>query len=383
MKLLCNYYIRNYGSVLQSYATFITLKSIDNNVEVIRYKNRSSFKAKLEIALRIRLKYLMNIKMVKNKLRKVFKGDHDYIDILTRRGEKFDQFNALFLDFTNEFGSIEDVCKSLEKDKYIIIGSDQLWGPEDIICDYHTLNWVPEGVSKIAYATSFGVSELPCYLKERTKVFLNKMDMISCRETAGVEIIKNLLGQSVPQVCDPTLLLSRKKWDEIASERKIVDEPYIFVFFIGDNPIQRKRVATLRGATGYKIVSIQHLDQYIPSDEHFADITVNDASPQEFISLIKQAEYVVTDSFHATIFSVIYEKRFLTFNRYESNSSGSRNSRIDSICNKLGLNERRCNPDDDIYEKINNDIDFKKVNHILNVWRKESINYLTKALEVK
>ena len=380
MKLICNYYIRNYGSVLQSYATFRVLNELGHDTQVICYRDRPSRKAKAEIALRIRLKYLADRSMVKQKVRKLLHGDGAFAHILQSRGEAFDVFNRDVLRLTEPCDSPSDAAACLEPGETVVIGSDQLWGPEDIIRDYHTLNWVPAGHRKVAYATSFGVKQLPKFVQERAKRFLSDMDRISVREVSGVEIVDALTGKEVPQVCDPTLLLPGEAWADLAAPR-LVEEPYIFLFFIGDNPGQRKAVGDFARRRHLKIVAIQHLDRYIASDEGIADLTFNAASPREFLALIRDASYVFCDSFHAAIFSVQFEKRFLIFNRYGDNAYGSRNSRIDSLCSRLGMEDRRAGEGDDLDRKIDQPVDYRRVKEALNQWRTASLDYLQKALE--
>lgn len=380
MKLICNYYIRNYGSALQSYATFRILNELGHDTQVICYRDKPSRKAKAEIALRIRLKYLADRSMVKQKVRKLLRGDGAFARILQSRGEAFDVFNRDVLRFTEPCDSPSDAAACLEPGETVVIGSDQLWGPEDIIRDYHTLNWVPTGHRKVAYATSFGVKQLPKFVQERAKRFLSDMDRISVREVSGVEIVDALTGKEVPQVCDPTLLLPGEAWADLAAPR-LVEEPYIFLFFIGDNPGQRKAVRDFARRRHLKIVAIQHLDRYIASDEGIADLTFNAASPREFLALIRDASYVFCDSFHAAIFSVQFEKRFLIFNRYGDNAYGSRNSRIDSLCSRLGMEDRRAGEGDDLDRKIDQPVDYRRVKEALNQWRAASLDYLQKALE--
>ena len=379
MKLVCNYYIRNYGSVLQSYATFKTLRYFDEDVAVLQYVDRPNWKAKLEIAARIRWKYLFSPKMLRQKIRKLLSGDNEYQNIVRSRGAVFDDFNSDVLRFSVAYKTQDEIIKGLAEGEIIVIGSDQLWGPEDIIRDYHTLTWVPKTSKKIAYATSFGVKELPPFLEKRATTFLDNMSSISVREDAGCKIVRNLTGRDVLQVCDPTLLLKREDWDVIATE-KLLDEPYIFCFFIGNNPKHRELSTEFSRITGLKIAAILHLDQYIPSDEGYAHYSFNNASPGDFISLIKNADYILTDSFHTTIFSVIYEKKFIVFNRYGENEFGSRNSRIDSLCDKLQISSRRYKEAGSIINQIRSEIDYQNVKSNVSDWRDESLAYLKNAI---
>lgn len=382
MKLICNYYIGNYGSVLQSTASFIALKKIDPDIKVIRYIPSVSRKAKIEIDFRVRLKYIFNTKMLKSKVNKVLFGKSGFgNDIMERRSARFKIFTENYLSFTQEYKNEMQIAADFKDQEVLVIGSDQLWGPEDIIKDYHTLTWVPTGVRKVSYATSFGVSELPHYLYKRTRRFLNRMDSISVREEQGVDIVSELSDNTAVQVCDPTLLLTPEEWEQIIPKTDNKIGKYIFCFFIGDNPEQRVFAKKMKEITGYSLVAIQHLDKYIESDEGFADMVFNDASPDEFVNLIRNAEYIVCDSFHAMIFSVLNRKRFILFNRYAENEVGSRNSRIDSICRKLNITDRRCSDAANPNEWIDKNIDFDSVFKLIDMWREESKSYIEHAIK--
>jgi hypothetical protein len=138
-----------------------------------------------------------------------------------------------------------------------------------------------------------------------------------------------------------------------------------------------KRLAEI---TGYKIVSIRHIDEYIKEDENFGDIAINDAGPSEFVNIVKNAEIILADSFHATIFSVIFNKRFFVLNRFANNSSQSTNSRIDSLLEILNLEDRRIANVEDVENRYNDTIDYQKVNEILKNWSGESKEYLKNSL---
>ena len=119
------------------------------------------------------------------------------------------------------------------------------------------------------------------------------------------------------------------------------------------------------------------MDQYVEADEQFGDCAPYDIGPVEFLNLIRLAEYVCTDSFHGTCFSVIHHKKFVVFNRYSDGSITSKNSRIDSLCHNLGLKNRRYSGD---IMKIMEDIDYLDVEKKLEVLRKQTDDYLDNAL---
>lgn len=178
-------------------------------------------------------------------------------------------------------------------------------------------------------------------------------------------------------------------WEDYAQMKKMrcknvyhingvgVDEPYIFAYFLGANPEYRKQVQKLAESTGLKIVALRHMDQYVENDEAFGDYAPYDVAPDRFLNFIRGAEYVCTDSFHGTCFSIINEKKFMIFNRYANASATSKNSRIDSLCQNLGVSERRFSGD--ILE-IQKDINYAEVKNNLNNLQQKTIEYLDAAL---
>ena len=117
------------------------------------------------------------------------------------------------------------------------------------------------------------------------------------------------------------------------------NEPYIFCYFLGNNPPHRKFVKRLSEKTGYKIVALIHLDEYVKSDENFADISPFDVDPSDFLNLIKNASFVCTDSFHCSVFSMLYKRIFFTFRRYSRQTKSSTNTRLDTLFSLAGITD--------------------------------------------
>ena len=161
-----------------------------------------------------------------------------------------------------------------------------------------------------------------------------------------------------------------------------IENPYIFCFFLGDNPNHRDFARKFKKETCLPIVYMQHLEEYIKIDNVFADKCINDASPADFINLIKNAEYVICDSFHASIFSIIFKKQFFTLNRYAMNTSNSRNTRIESLFSKLGLENRHIKGTELISDLLKVSTDYKSVHNIWREWKNESIDFLKNALGI-
>ena len=122
------------------------------------------------------------------------------------------------------------------------------------------------------------------------------------------------------------------------------------------------------------------MDEFVREDEDFADLTPYDVGPEEFVDLVSRAEYVCTDSFHGTVFSIIFGRRFFTFNRFSQSSTISTNTRIDSLLAMLSLEDRRKTGSEDISECMAQKIDFDRAYEKLEQKQKEAEDYLKRAL---
>lgn len=324
---------------------------------------------------------LSKLGMATNVLRrKLSKGAYKENTII--RNKKFDDFYKERFRLSEKYTSKADLGNKC-KDKYgaVLVGSDQLWLPGNIAGDYYTLNFVPKEVNTIAYATSFGQSTLPSDSAKKATVFLKKIRHIGVREESGQKLVKELAERSVPVVCDPTLLFTGDEWMSIQKEEAKINEPYILCYFLGNNPPHREFAKRLKEKTGCKIVALTHLDEYVKSDEGYADYTPYDVDPADFLNLIRNAQYVCTDSFHCSLFSMLYKKEFFTFKRYARKTKSSTNSRLDTLFNLAGVKGRVLNGDEDIQTCLDMNIDYENVYNNLQKIREESYQYLITALK--
>ena len=216
--------------------------------------------------------------------------------------------------------------------------------------------------------------------KSRTKKYLNRIQRISVRENRGAEIVNELTGKTVPVLMDPVFVFDKEAWDNLISPQPIEWKDYIFCYFLGSNPEHREAAQRLALETGLKIVTLRHLDRYNAMDETFGDYAPYDVSPQRFLDILRGATYICTDSFHGTAFSIIFEKQFLVFDRYNAKSSNSKNSRIDSVCRNLDLNDRRFRDVECITEQMKSPIDYSLVLDKLQFYADKTKDYLKTAL---
>ena len=377
------YFKHNYGSMLQAFATQKVLDNMGLENETFNITDNIDFK-------KGKSKYyksqVFNFKFIRSKLGmvklKVDKKVHRALGKnIAIRDKKYKEFQKEF-NLTSPQISYAELTENAEKYSSIIVGSDQLWLPVNVVADYYTLNWVPDDINKISYATSFGISEIPTKYKDKYKQFLNRINYISVREDKGCNIVRDLTGREAELVCDPTMLLSKQEWMQIQEEKPVVEENYILCYFLGKNIEHRKFAERLKEKTGYKIVSLNHADEYVKYSDKFADIIPYDIGPKEFLNLIRNAKYVCTDSFHGTVFSLINNVEFFTFERYKSkNGKVSTNSRIYSLLGLMNLQERILKGNENIENLIEAKVDFENVNEKLLQFREKSKQFLVQALK--
>lgn len=377
------YFKHNYGSMLQAYATQQVLDNMGIENETINIDENVDFangKKKYYMTQITNFTFIKSkLGMIKLKFDKKLKKDlGKNISIRDKKYNEFEQKFRLTYPYKT-YAELTEKCKDYSS---ILVGSDQLWLPVNVVADYYTLNWVPDNVNKISLATSFGVSTVPDKYKDSYKKFLNRIDNLSVRESAGVKLVSELSNKEATLVCDPTLLLTKQEWMEIQQEERIIKDKYILCYFLGNNIEHRKFAERLKEKTGYKIVSLNHADEYVKYSDIFADETPYDIGPAEWINLIRNAEYVCTDSFHGTVFSLINNTKFFTFERYSNkNSKVSTNSRIYSLLEIVNLKERILSGTENVEDVLKYNIDFDKVNIKLADFRNQSKTFLEKALK--
>lgn len=379
------YFKNNYGSMLQAYAT---KKILDNNNipnETINIDNNIDFK-------KGKRKYyasqLFNFKFIKSKFGMIkLKLDKKIVKDLGKnisiRDSKYKEFRKEFnLSIScPDYKSLSEMADAKYSD--VIVGSDQLWLPVNVVSDYYTLNWVSDNINKISYATSFGISKIPDKYTDEYKKFLSRINYLSVREESGKKICDEY-GISSKVVCDPTILLTKEEWEQESVQERIVPDKYILCYFLGSNIEHRKFAEKLKEKTGYKIVSLNHADEYVKYSDTFADITPYDIGPREWINLIKNAEYVCTDSFHGTVFSLLFNKTFFDFRRYSESNKMSTNSRIDSLLDLAGVDKNRIlTGNEDVDTVIKYKINYSKVNKNIDKIRQESKEWLLNSITYK
>lgn len=340
----------NYGALFQAYALSVTLRQMGHDTQIIQYKNKVIERREHGTNC-FSIRGILNLLVIGNGFK--------------RKEKKFRAFNALYLKSTSECDTttIADVCRGFDK---IITGSDQVWNLSLTGYDLHYfLDFVTVPEKKVAYAPSFGESVIPKNYVSKIISLLKDFYALSVRESFGASFISNLLGLEVPVVLDPTLLLEKENWEGLINihPRK---KPYILVYLPHKKDVCFSFAKKLQEKTGYKIIYLSISPRIIRGVK-----TIYDASPQEWLSWIYYADYVITGSFHGTAFSLNFEKQFF----YESLG---KDSRIDSLASLAGIVSQNIATAD-----IDNVIDYSKVKDKLLRVRNMSLLWLNNAIENK
>lgn len=380
--------VDNYGTALQAVATLKTVNELGREGRLIRYKRKYTISYVLKQLPR--LFDSANIKGIKRSItrKKNLKRSSKFKNNIELKKVRFTEFRKKFFPeyLVDTYEGYAALASGSDKYDAFVVGSDQLWLPSGLKTNFYNLNFVSEKVKKISYATSFGVSLIPKRQKVKTAEYLNRINYLSVRELAGAKIIKELTGRSAYVACDPVMLINKNYWDDmIAQEEMPADlsaKSYVLTYFLGGNIQVRHAARTIADKKGLLLAPIKFVEDYYSIDEKYGDIELTGLTPIQFIKLIKNAAYVLTDSFHGTAFSIIYEKKFLTAYRFSNNDKLSKNCRIDTILDKFDLKSRLYVGSTSPEEQILEPIDYDKVNHKREAWQKESLEFLKEALEI-
>lgn len=373
-------YTINYGTFLQAFATQTATENLGYDTTILNINSVIDDVSKAR--KRYFLGQLLNLAEVKSYTATVNaiiqkKINPKYKEYYQEREKKFKEFHDKYFKIGPICDSWEGLRQYCLNFSSIVVGSDQLWRPANIAGNFYTLNFVPDEINKVSYATSFGLKSIRENQKAVATRFLNRIQHLSCREQSGVQIIEDLTHRRAKLVCDPTLLLTKDEWNNYVIDNPIINGDYILTYLLNNNIEHRKYVRKLAEVTGCKVVGVLHGAGYVSGDERFIDEAPKNIGPLEFINLIKYAKYVCTDSFHGCVFSIIYEKNYYVFKRFSDQDKMSTNTRVTNLLDRLRLNDRLVKQ----YEELNlNVIDYESVNYRVQQFRDESRTFLINAL---
>lgn len=354
----------NYGAILQMFALYTYLTNKDLQVDIINNYQRKD-QSNRTFFQRIR----SNIWQY--TVRSIFK---DY-----KRINKTQKFKKAMLNYTEFIPNRNVLVKKAEGYDLVIVGSDQVWNPIFAGIDDNWFLFFAK-CKKISYAASFGLSKIPEKFIEIYKKGLKNLDKISVREETGKKIIKDIINKDVDVVMDPVFLLNKKEWSDIAIEPRY--EKYILCYYMPGFPKVEKKIEELAKYYSKKFnLKIINVGKKEYARLSFFEKNLFGIGLQEFLGLIKNANMIITNSFHGTAFSILFEKQFISV--IESNAKNlNLSSRITDLLNRLKMT-------DFIYDvSIIKDINLYKLASISDLSRKileqekqKSVLFLSKSID--
>lgn len=348
----------NYGAVLQTLALQKKLSELNNDVYIINYICKS----------KINMYKIFRI----NKNNSIKSNIRAVIDIPFRviKRRRICKITKTMYNISNDiFYSSSEIEKAdLNYDIYIC-GSDQVWNYENTKFDKtYFLNFEKKYNKKMSYAASFGINQIDKKYEKEYIELINEIKYLSVREETGKNIIKNLTNRECEVVLDPTLLLNQEKWISYTNTRNRYKN-YILLYSLNNKKEIYSIAKKLSNLTGCRILQI-NTGGLKDLASTFKNIIPN---PLEFVNLINGANYIITDSFHGTAFSVNLNKNFFVYLGKGLKS----HSRIIDLLTKCGLTDRIIieNKELDL-----SDINYNEANKILESEREKSMNFIINSL---
>lgn len=363
---------RNYGGMLQAYALYKYFETLGHDVYFIDYilERSNIYDKKLFISNTTRKSKFWG----KNRILQYLWGKI-YFDNIRNDYLKFSSFIESYCVFSHKYYSYDELVLDCPKADIYVTGSDQVWNS-----DYNTNKRLDlpfylgftDGY-KISYASSFGNANIPEQNKEEVKKYLGQYAKISVREESGVSLLQELNIDAVETI-DPTLLWDNSFWDKIKKEIK-TDCKYLLLYQVkfDDNIYNLAKIIAKKKKLKLRIITMNRNELRKYKDEVLVTPEVG-----EWISYIENAELVFTDSFHATVFSILYNKEFIVNSASRKEMAG----RITGLLKKLDLNSREmCDFEEETIDGILNAvINWEIVNEKLDIKRKESRKWLELAV---
>lgn len=357
------YDLLNYGNRLQNYAVHRILEDMGTYPETLVID---------EIGKKELLRRLLHQEPIFNwNTRQESESFINSLDEMNRK--KYDNFKA----FTNHYISINKmkiigtISKKIDdRYRFFIAGSDQIWNcTTGQAASWEFLEFATSQKC-ISYAASFGINHIPDRYRKKIRKGLNHIAHISVREQAGAKIVTELTGRNVEVLIDPTMMIDASDWLKIALKPKKIDcdKPYILTYFLGDCSEQAEndlnRYAAMHDLVVYNLLDYAQPDLFV-------------SGPSEFVYLISHAKLVMTDSFHACVFSFLFRKPFLVYNRVSS--KGNMISRIETLLKKFHLERKYVDSglDNDLFEA-----DYTEGYNQLEVERKKAMDFLKKSMNM-
>lgn len=376
----------NYGCFLQQYAVIKTFESLGHEAFLINDTTSKGVKCeyqKRSKASKFSPAYIFSVVKVRTKKKFHIKNQRDYLipSIIRKkknaslyarsrklRRENFDMFYKSHIKHTDFSINNKDIpYDKLADFDFFSTGSDQVWNPTyPQNSEVKFLTFAKDN-QKLSFAPSFGISDLPEYAKAPYAKWLSSFPMLCVREKQGADIIKELTGIDAEVICDPTMTLTKEDWIKIEKKPSFdCQKPYALTYFLGNESNKyRKYIDSVAKEKGLRVINLFDIRE----SEHFT------AGPSEFIYLIHHADAVFTDSFHAAVFSILFKKDFVVFDRIEDGRSMG--SRLKTLLKKFSLSDRMYSV---MSKKPFETADFSSTDKILSLERENALGFLKRNI---
>ncbi len=344
--LLTWHYQSNVGSCLQSYALFHTIEQAGYSVRFINYRPLSC------------------IGLLKNHVKEICARASSYFPFLLPRYFQVPAycFQRKFLKQTVLYTTERQLCSLKGQFKMYLCGSDQIWAP-NVLDKAYLLSFADDDTPKYSYGSSIGLPNIPEGKKSVYQHYLQRFHHITVREEQGAALLRKLLNRPIESVLDPTFLVDRMHWRELALLPQL-NTPFLFCYLLGNNPehyqwineISQKRHLAVICVTPHKVIHKKGWTYF------------SNMGPQEFLGYILKSKLVVTDSFHGMALSINLQKDFYILERFTQEDPINQNSRIYNLLDLLQLRDRLLTT---VPLQVTS-VSYEKINPLLQEQRKRS-----------
>ena len=373
--------VNNYGAELQAFATFRKLQLMGYNAEIINYLyykdwryidskmsrsfNSMSIKGKIIYFAKYRV-----ASFVLNKILPLICKD------VKQRIANFNSFYQHNTRFSKLYKSMKDLYTDTPIYDVYMVGSDQVWNPNaSSSIEPYFLTFAPHSALTVSYASSFGVSKIENNsIANRIKLGLSSIKTISVRESSGVNLVKELTGRTAQLVCDPTLLLNKSEWTMFMKPVSNMPQRYVLIYQLSESDAIVKLATRIGKQEQIPVYRICKRAFKVKKDKGVVNIL--NAGPSEFLSLITNASFIITNSFHGTAFSINFDVPFYTV----VSAKKKNNNRMESLLDYVGLGKRIVKDDVDITNLPIVGYDVNATQLKLKSFRLESEKFLEDAL---
>lgn len=366
IKTITCHNVYNYGASLQAYSLMKYLQNLGHDVEIIDYMPK--YITDTLSLWAIGKKWNNNI-----IIKSAFYSYVVPVRLLNRKGrKKFDLFTKKYLNLTPRYKNFQDLCLNPPQADIYFTGSDQIWNTniKNGLDPAFYLKFVPTNKIKASYAASFSISEIPIEYQDFVQSMLAHLDAISVREKTGLNILQKLnITQKGVLVVDPVFLLSSVEWKKLTY--KPIYQNYILIYDQENNSTIRKVAKFIAKNNKKKIVAFKDL-----YPRFYADYLEKHTDPIDFISLIAHADMIITNSFHCTAFSIIFEKNFCVIPRTHQQV----NSRMSDLLEIINCSSHLIKQTEDLEQMT--PIDYSDVKLRLETLRTSSYQYINSVLNL-